>query len=159
MRFLLLAAALSLPLATFAEAQPITGRASVIDGDTIEIAGQRIRLHGIDAPEGAQLCRNEQGRDYRCGQVAALALADWLDQAQPIRCTERYRDRWKRIVATCYRRGQDVGEWLVSHGHALDWPQFSKGKYKRAEREARARQAGMWRGEFVRPWEWRRGER
>ena len=33
-----------------------TGRASVIDGDTIEIRGERIRLNAIDAPESAQLC-------------------------------------------------------------------------------------------------------
>jgi len=31
--------------------------ASVIDGDTIEVHGQRIRIHGIDAPESRQLCR------------------------------------------------------------------------------------------------------
>ena len=34
----------------------ISGRARVIDGDTIEVSGSRIRLHGIDAPESAQTC-------------------------------------------------------------------------------------------------------
>ena len=35
----------------------VTGQARVIDGDTIEVAGERIRLHGIDAPESGQRCR------------------------------------------------------------------------------------------------------
>ncbi len=54
-------------------ADPIIGRASVIDGDTIEIHGERIRFNGIDAPESRQLCQDAQGQDYRCGQVASTA--------------------------------------------------------------------------------------
>lgn len=56
-------------------AEPIVGRASVTDGDTVVIRGTRIRLHGIDAPESGQLCNDAAGKSYRCGQVAALALA------------------------------------------------------------------------------------
>ena len=48
----------------------VTGTASVIDGDTIEVHGQRIRLHGIDAPESRQLCRLD-GKSWQCGEVAA----------------------------------------------------------------------------------------
>ena len=50
--------------------------ASVIDGDTIEIHGTRIRLNGIDAPESGQLCQDARGTAWRCGQQAALALSD-----------------------------------------------------------------------------------
>ncbi len=53
----------------------VAGVASVIDGDTIEVHGQRIRLHGIDAPESRQLCRLD-GKPWQCGKDAANALAD-----------------------------------------------------------------------------------
>ncbi len=64
----------------------LVGRASVVDGDTIEISGTRIRLHGIDAPEKAQTCKDAGGKDYRCGQRAALALDEYLAQERPTRC-------------------------------------------------------------------------
>jgi hypothetical protein len=48
----------------------VAGAASVIDDDTIEVQGQRIRLHGIDAPESRQLCRLD-GKPWQCGQDAA----------------------------------------------------------------------------------------
>ncbi len=51
----------------------VAGTASVIDGDTIEVYGQRIHLHGIDAPESRQLCRLD-GKPWQCGKNAANAL-------------------------------------------------------------------------------------
>ncbi len=55
-------------------AEPIAGRPSITDGDTLVIRDTRIRLHGIDAPESAQTCKDKAGKDYHCGQAAALAL-------------------------------------------------------------------------------------
>lgn len=66
--------------------QQIEGRATVVDGDTIEIYGERIRFNGIDAPEGQQLFQNVKGHDYRCGQVAADALANFQSKSHPTRC-------------------------------------------------------------------------
>ena len=54
-------------LTTPALADPIVGRASVIAGDTLDVRGTRIRLHGIDTPETAQLGKDAAGTDYRCG--------------------------------------------------------------------------------------------
>jgi endonuclease YncB( thermonuclease family) len=77
----------------------LTGQATVIDGHTIDIHGQRIRLHDIDAPEGAQQCELD-GERYRCGQTGAFVLADRIDQ-QTVRCEERDIDRYGCIVAVC----------------------------------------------------------
>ncbi len=142
-----------------ASAGPITGVASVIDGDTIEIHGTRIRLNGVDAPESRQMCLDASGQEYRCGQKAAFALADLLDQHRPTSCIEVDRDRYGRSVAVCTAGDIDVAEWMVRNGHALDWPQYSGGAYSGAQEAAQAERRGMWAGMFARPWEWRRGRK
>jgi endonuclease YncB( thermonuclease family) len=98
----------SLALATV-----LSGQASVIDGDTIEIHGQRIRFFGIDAPESHQTCEADQ-QAYRCGQQAALALADEIGQ-QTVSCERHDVDRYGRIVAVCHAGGEDLNAWMVSH--------------------------------------------
>ncbi|MBZ9994140.1 thermonuclease family protein [Mesorhizobium sp. BH1-1-4] len=139
-----------------AVAEPLVGIASVVDGDTIEIHGQRIRFNGIDAPESAQICSDASGRKYRCGQRASLALAELLKAHRPTSCVEVDRDRYSRIVAVCTAGGIDIGEWVVKQGYALDWPKYSAGFYARAEREARTAKRGMWAGSFDKPWVWRK---
>ena len=147
-------------LAGTASAETLTGRASVVDGDTIEIAGERIRLHGIDAPEGRQQCRDADGRPWHCGRQAAFALDEFLAHSRPTHCSLLDRDRWGRFVATCIRNdGMDVNEWLVKHGWALDWPDYSGGAYSDAQEAARALGHGIWQSEFIDPWEWRDGVR
>ena len=73
--------------------QVVTGRASVIDGDTIDVQGRRIRLHGIDASESGKRCRRAFGLvEYRCGKEAAFALADRIG-ARPVTWAVRDLDR------------------------------------------------------------------
>lgn len=140
MRNKLCAIALTICIASPAHAETITGRASVIDGDTLEIHGHRVRLSGIDAPESDQLCRGADSLQYRCGAKAANELAHFI-AGRPVSCKGVDIDRYKRIVAICSAGGVDLGEWNVRAGLAFDWPRYSKGKYAGAQKEA-ARAAG-----------------
>jgi Staphylococcal nuclease homologue len=106
-------------------AEDLIGQASVIDGDTLEIHGTRIRVFGIDAPESDQLCRNEKSDVYRCGQKTSNALFDFIAR-RPVECVEVDRDRYKRAVSVCTVGGTDIADWLVRNGLALDWPQYSQ---------------------------------
>ncbi|RVM34220.1 thermonuclease family protein [Sinorhizobium meliloti] len=155
MRLRLLTSALSLGAALVMQAvaaEPITGRASVIDGDTIEIRGERIRLHGVDAPEGWQRCDDGHDGTYRCGRQAALDLDKFLADSRPTRCEFLGRDRYKRIVGVCFRAdGREVNRWVVESGNAVDWERYSKGAYADAQEIAISLGAGIWRGEFEMP--------
>ena len=66
-------------------------------------------------------------------------------------CTSVSEDRYGRAVATCSINPTDLGEWLVRNGLALDWPQYSKGKYAAAERDADHAGRGMWAGSYAKP--------
>jgi endonuclease YncB( thermonuclease family) len=127
----------------------------VIDGDTLELStGERIRLWGIDAPEGDQICQRN-GRPWRCGDDATAAL-EALVNGRALKCEARDVDRYGRTVATCTVAGQDVGAAMVLQGWALDYERFSGGAYADEQLEAEQAQRGLWSGSFMQPWEWRR---
>lgn len=135
-------------------ADDLVGQASVVDGDTLEIHGIRIRLWGIDAPESSQLCRGEDSLQYRCGAQAANDLDAFIAR-RPVSCSPVSSDPYGRTVAACSVGGTDLGEWLVRKGLALDWPQYSKGRYDGAQRDAEHAGRGIWRGSYVEPWLYR----
>lgn len=149
--------ALALATLTLAQAEVVTGTASVLDGDTVEIHGQRIRFHGIDAPESGQSCRDARGQSYRCGQRSALFLSDMIGRGT-VRCEISGEDRYERLIGVCYAGGRDLNAAMVEEGHALAYRRYSL-DYADEENTARTSRAGMWQGAFVEPWDWRRGER
>ncbi|MGR7995835.1 thermonuclease family protein [Xanthobacter sp. ZOL 2024] len=141
-----------------AAGEPIAGQASVIDGDTLEIHGTRIRLEGIDAPESRQTCVDRAtGEAIRCGRNAAFFLADMLGE-HTVTCVAAGRDRYGRMLAHCEVAGQDVGASMVRAGWALAFVRYSR-EYLPEEEEARIAAAGIWGTEFIAPWEWRAARR
>ena len=137
---------LALLLSTPAHAEPIVGQASVIDGDTLDVRGTRIRLHGIDAPESAQLCKDAAGKDYRCGQTAALALSEHIGK-RLVTCEPRDTDRYGRVVAVCRVGTEDLNAWMVRQSYAIAYRRYAE-DYVNTELTAKALRQGIWAGTF-----------
>lgn len=127
----------------------ITGHADIIDGDSLRIAGQEIRLQGIDAFEYRQTCG-----EFRCGVDATLELKR-LTHGQTVTCADRGRDRYQRVLAYCRTDAGDLGEALITAGLAVRYYD-SVNRYGRSERDARHEERGAWAHDFVHPSEYRR---
>ncbi len=123
-------------------AAEVSGRIVVIDGDTLEVGGTRVRLHGIDAPELGQPCEAESGTRWDCGAWVAGEVANRYAGAQA-RCAERDVDRYGRIVARCGVGGTDIAEDLVLDGLAFAYRRYTM-EYDLAEKRAAVRGAGLW---------------
>lgn len=119
----------------------ITGPIRVIDGDTFEVAGTKIRLHAIDAPESDQMCETEQGVDWACGGWITKVVADRY-RGKTASCEVLDTDRYGRSVARCTALGEDVGTWLVREGMAFAYPKYGA-DYVRIERDAAAMDRGL----------------
>ena len=134
----------------------ITGVPRIVDGDSLVINGVKIRLHGIDAPERNQTCGTDPNR-WDCGRQSSRALSEMINRA-PVTCHERDVDRYGRIVAVCTVGGVLLNAQMVAEGWAVAYRQYSK-DYVGEEDKAREAERGIWSGEFVRPEDWRRGQR
>ena len=157
-RHLVLAAVASL-YALAAHPETLSGNARVIDGDTLAIAGERVRLDGIDAPESRQSCTRD-GRPWACGKAATEAIRNLVGR-NPVRCEVNRRDRYGRAIGACFATGRDLQQLLVRQGLALAYRAYST-RYAPEENAARKERIGLWSGSFVEPWLWRkqrRGER
>jgi len=168
MRFLF-SALVTLFVACPLAAAELVGKATIIDGDTVEIDGKIIGIHGIDAPEMDQFCRDAMGKPFKCGHAAMRRLFLYIG-ADPLRCRLEGPATGERLAATCrvksyFRntengatRGEmfDVGLEMVLTGHAFARRSESD-IYVAAEKRARDRNLGFWKGEVTPPWIWRRG--
>ncbi|OHC73509.1 MAG: hypothetical protein A3G18_08025 [Rhodospirillales bacterium RIFCSPLOWO2_12_FULL_58_28] len=154
----LIGTALCLAAAFPVHAEEITGPATVIEGDLLEINGRRIRLYGIDAPDMDQVCLSKKGEEYRCGDHAMRHVTVMVGKT-PLTCKGEANDERGNLIAVCRMRFLDINEYIVVDGWALAYREHGD-EYVRAETVAKAQHSGLWRGStFVMPWEWRAGKR
>jgi len=136
-------------------AENASSRATVVDGDTLELSGQTVRLYGIDAPELGQFCLNGSSR-YRCGYEAALMLKKLVgNDTVHCRPTPLDSDDTGQI---CSVELLDLAEAMLRRGYAVARPN-ALAVYRKAEQDAKQAKLGIWRGDFISPAEWRDGRR
>lgn len=126
------------------------GRGRAVDGDSLTLDGQAIRLQGIDAPEFSQVCTGADGKPYNCGRTAAAALRRLLSEG-PLSCSGYEFDRYNRMLGTCHVGGRNIAAELVREGLAVSY-----GDYYVEEAKARNEKKGLWAGDFDNPRDWRR---
>lgn len=137
---------------------PVLGQAplKVIDGDTLEIGGERVHLYGLDAPEPEQQCEH-YGRFWPCGAEAGTVLERTIGERH-LDCQARGESDDGDKLVTCSIGPVSINEAMLTTGMAVALPD-APAAYAAAEEAAREAQRGIWAGRFVRPAEWRQGER
>jgi endonuclease YncB( thermonuclease family) len=130
------------------------GRARVVDGDTLDVGSQRVRLYGIDAPEMGQSCTTATGQAWACGHEAKTYL-EKLVKDQWVTCKRRDTDVYGRMIATCKAAGVELGLYMVRAGLAVAYTRYTD-RYRQDETMAVNAKRGMWAGKFQPPESWRR---
>lgn len=161
----MLLASLLLLSGALVHAKPVLeGPARVVDGDTLYIGRDKIRLYGIDAPEKSQECKDAQGKPYACGKAATDALAQKVGKQQ-LRCEVKDIDQYQRNVAACSikpattaAKAEDLGTFMVTNGHATAYRAITK-EYVAHEDRARLQKKGIWAGNFQNPSQWRKAQK
>ena len=131
----------------------IEGKAIIIDGDTIHIGKNKIRLHGIDAPEIKQTCKIED-KIWNCGIESSLALKK-LILDNNIVCVVADIDRYKRYIAECFINNQNINKLMVRNGWAIAYRYYSL-DFVEDEKLAKKNKIGLWQGQFQEPYLYRK---
>jgi len=154
MRKLILIVIILLNLNTRIIASEINGIPIITDGDTVKISNNKIRLHGIDAPEKNQKC-TKNVKEYNCGAVATRALIRKIGK-NLVRCSiQKKKDRYNRFIGVCFIEQEDLNKWMVRNGYAIAYTRYSK-DYILDEEFAKTNKLGLWSGTFLKPEKWRK---
>tara|TARA_B100001142_G_C14103223_1_gene566093 strand:- start:203 stop:682 length:480 start_codon:yes stop_codon:yes gene_type:complete len=134
-------------------AKTIIGEPKIIDGDTIHINKNKIRLHGIDAPETNQTCFFEK-KEWLCGKQSTIELKKIVGN-QIIKCVVNDIDKYNRYIAVCYLGKINLNKIMVKNGWAIAYQYYSI-DYIVEEKYAMENKLGIWKGEFESPYLYRK---
>ena len=140
-------------LSAVSSGKTIIGKAKVIDGDTIHINKNKIRLHAIDAPEPNQTC-NKNSKVWNCGVESTKFLKELIGNNK-IECIMQGKDRYNRFIGICYKDNLDLNSAMVLNGWAIAYRYYSK-DYVEEEEEAKRDKKGIWIGDFEEPYLFRK---
>lgn len=143
-----------LPIAATSAAAPLSGIGRSIDGDSLMVGQQEVRLFGIDAPEFTQTC-SRSGNRWACGSAAADQLSKLVTGKQ-VSCVSMGADQYGRTLARCNIGTTDLNRVMVATGYALAFRRYSM-DYVSAEQSAKAAKRGIWSGTFQLPSDVRQG--
>lgn len=128
----------------------LEGHPRLIDGDSLHLSGETVRMVGIDAPEGQQMCQRN-GRAWPCGRDSTAELRKLISGNRVV-CRFEGRDKHRRLLGTCRIGDRNLNQEMVERGYAVA---FGK-RYLREEHAAKSGKRGLWSGEFERPRAWRK---
>ena len=129
----------------------------IIDGDTIELNGEKIRFSGIDTPERKQICTLDNIEIF-CGNLAAIVLKEKIGN-EIVSCErEPEKDFFGRTLGECFINDESLSKFLVRNGYAFAFVKYSK-KYVEDEKYAKENNLGLWAMEFEYPWDYRKRTR
>lgn len=151
--FLLLAAFNFFKLPHQPPAEIVSRNVKVLDGDTVKIKGEKVRLRHIDAPESGQTCKSFKGKVWPCGRRATQKLVQLVINKK-VKCLTYGLDTYNRVLASCYWQDgkTSIAGRMVRIGYAV-----AKGdRYRHSETLARKEKRGIWSGSFDEPYIWRR---
>ena len=137
-----------------AAAAEVQGKPRILDGDTLEVGGQRLRLYGIEAPARDQVCRRA-GQEYACGKVARAVLWALVDGREVSCAPVAAAEADGTAAAICTAGDTSLNEDMVASGWALADP-AGVVPYDQLERVAKTARRGLWTGKFDPPATWRR---
>ena len=125
------------------------GDVYVVDGDSLKLAEQNVRLAHIDAPEYYQTCKRADKSTYNCGIKAREKLESLLKLGK-LSCKTVGRDIYNRDMCVCFAGGTKFNLDMVRSGWGVVY-KSGDAAYLEAQADAKRAKLGIWQGKYMKP--------